>query len=289
MGFVFTKTSDHGTQNPIVARLSVQSRQLMDPFSLAEEKKNKIWSILHDKIQHQLLTCYDIWHQTASRELEIIRNIEENGIPTQSHGRVASVEQIENLKHLSDSFLYSAKSALRDIKSLVCEFFETDPKKRKKIEDDNFEGLSKWAKGRFGESDDFTKLLFEDYGLWINEVFSKRNAVEHPGGSSGHLEVLNFSAIRIPNTNEWKTTIPQWRRNQDQPSLITNDMQITIENILHFSEDILVHCLLKFGSMVPVVFYEIESEKRDVDCPIRLRVTLDREKLKSQQGSGGNA
>ena len=59
MGFVVTKTSDHGTKNPIVARMSVQSSQLMDAFSLTEEKKKEIWSILNDKIQKQLLACYD--------------------------------------------------------------------------------------------------------------------------------------------------------------------------------------------------------------------------------------
>src|SRR5438093_970274 len=98
MSFVIVKTSDHGTRNPIVARLSVQSRQLMEPFSISEEKKKAIWTILHDKVQYQLLTCYDIWSQAVSRELEILKEIEEHGIPTQSHGRVASLEQIENLK-----------------------------------------------------------------------------------------------------------------------------------------------------------------------------------------------
>lgn len=275
MSFIITKTSDHGTRNPIVARLSVQSRQLMEPFSISQEKKKEIWEILHDKVQRQLLTCYDIWSQTVSRELEIIKEIEEDGIPTQSHGKVASIEQITNLKHLADSFLYSAKSALRDIKSMVCEFFETDFKKRKKIEDGNYKDLKKWAKENFGESDPFTGLISEDLDLWIDEVYSKRNAVEHPGGHSGYLKISNFAAVRDPESKEWEVVIPQWKRNQDQSSSITRDMEITIENILNFSEDILVQCLLKSGSMVPIVFYEIEREKRDIDCPIRLGVPLE--------------
>ena len=282
MSYAVVKTSDYGTSNPIVARLSVQSRQLMEPFSISDEKKNRIWGILHDKLQQQLLNCYDIWSQVVSRELEIIAEVEEKGFPTQSHGRVASIDQIENLKHLADSFLYSAKSALRDIKSMICEFHESDSKKRKKLEDGSYEGLREWTKEKFGESDDFTRLISNDLDLWIDEVYSKRNAVEHPGGHSGHIEVSNFTAVQDSETKKWKGVIPLWKRNQNQISSITRDMQITIENILNFSEDILVQCLLKSGSMVPVVFYEIEKEKRDGDCPIRLRVTLDREKLESQ-------
>ena len=288
MSYVVTKTSDHGTSNPIVARLSVQSRQLMEHFSISEEKKKRVWGILHDKVQQQLLSCYDIWSQILSREKEIVAKIEENGIQTQSHGRVATIDQIENLKHLAGSFLYSAKSALRDIKFMICEFYETDAD-ISKVANKSYQYLKQWTKNRFGEEDEFAKLVSEDFDLWIDEVYSKRNAIEHPGGHSGHLEISNFTAAQNPESKEWKGVFPQWQRNQNQPSSITRDMQITIENILNFSEDVLVHCLRKAGSMVPVVIYEIQKENRDSDCPIRLRVTSDQEKLKSQQNGRDNS
>jgi len=290
MSYVVTKTSDHGTSNPIVARLSVQSRQLMEPFSISEKKKKRVWGLLHDKVQQELLSCYDIWSQILSRKKKIVAKIEETGIQTQSHGRVATIDQIENLKHLAGSFLYSAKSALRDIKFMICEFYETDAYICKiKAKDLNYKCLKEWAEKKFGEEDEFAKLVSEDFDLWIDEVYSKRNAVEHPGGYSGYLEISNFTAAQDPESKEWKGVLPQWQRNQNQPSSITRDMQITIENILNFSEDVLVHCLRRAGSMVPVVIYEIEKENRDSDCPIRLRVTLDQEKLKSQQNGGDDS
>lgn len=282
MAFVVTKTSEHGTKNPIVARLSVQSSQLMDAFSLTKEKKKEIWSILHDKVQKQLLACYDTWDEIALREVQIVRKVEEEGIETQSHGRVATIDTIERLEQSAHAFLYSAKSSLRDIKSMICEFFVESRRKRRELEDGNYGMLKDWAEGRFRRSDPLTELIAEDLKLWIDEVFSKRNAVDHPGGSSGILQVSNFSAVQDPETKNWKGVLPTWARNQDQPSAITRDMLITIENILCFSEDILVQCLLKCGSMVPVVFYEIQEEDRDPNCPMRLRVTIDREKLKSQ-------
>ena len=276
MSYIVSKTSDHGTSNPIVARLSVQSRQLMEPFSTSAEKKKRVWGILHDKVQQQLLSCYDIWIQISSKEEKIVAEIEETDIQTQSHGRVASIDQIGNLNHLAGSFLYSAKSVLRDIKFMICEFYEADADICKiKAKDLNYKDLKKWAGKKFGEEDEFTRLISEDFDLWIDEVYKKRNAFEHPGGYSGHLEISNFTAYQNPESKEWKGVFPQWQRNQEQPSSITRDMQITIENLLEFSEDILVHCLRKTGSMVPVVIYEIQKENRDCDCPIRLRATLN--------------
>ena len=158
---------------------------------------------------------------------------------------------------------------------MICEFFVESRRKRRELEDGNYSRLKDWAEGRFGASDPLTKLIAEDFELWIDEVFSKRNAVEHPGRSSDTLQVLNFSAVQDPVTKNWKGVFPTWARNQDQPSSVTRDMLITIENILCFSEDILVQCLIKSGSMVPVVFYEIPEEDRDPNCPIRLRVTIN--------------
>jgi hypothetical protein len=239
-------------------------------------------------VQQQLLSCYDIWTQVAPREAEIVAKVEETGIQTQAHGRVATIDQIENLNYLSGSFLYSAKSTLRDIKLMICEFYETDPD-IKKVEKRDFGYLEKWAKKRFGEADEFAKLISEDFRVWIDEIYKKRNAVEHPGGYSGHLEIFNFTAVQEPGTKKWKGVFPRWRRNQEQLSSITKDMQLTIENLLNFSEDILALCLRMVGSMLPLVFYEIPEESRDPECPIRLRVTLDQEKLKSQQGGGADS
>jgi U3 small nucleolar ribonucleoprotein component len=103
-------------------------------------------------------------------------------------------------------------------------------------------------------------------------------------GSQSWSQKILICGSQDPESKEWKGVFPQWQRNQNQPSSITRDMQITIENILTFSEDVLVHCLRKAGSMVPVVIYEIQKENRDSDCPIRLGVSSDKEKLKSQQG-----
>jgi len=113
MDFVLTITCEHGTTNPIVARLSVQSRQLMEPFRIRRDRADTVWSIIHNKIQPELLNCYDIWIQVANDETRIIAHVEEEGIKTQSNGRVATIETIPKLNDSAKAFLYAAHASLR--------------------------------------------------------------------------------------------------------------------------------------------------------------------------------
>jgi hypothetical protein len=274
MQFTITKISSHGTQNPIVARLAAQPRQLMDPFNIPEDKKQKICGTLHGGVQHHLLACYDIFSEVKAREDEILRSVMSNGIATQSNGRVASIESIENLERLAHSFLYSAKLALRDIKSVICEFFIEGKSKREKLEDGHYQNLKDWAEGRFGAQDDFAKTIAEDVSAWIDEVYARRNAIEHPGGKHGRFYVDNFAGFFDPHEKKWKCRPPTWKRNDAPPGSITEDMRVLNHNILCFSEDVLIHCLLKVPSAIPIIFYEIPEDERDPVCPIRLRPTI---------------
>jgi hypothetical protein len=253
----------------------------MQPFPLAKEKKDRIMRIFLERVQQKLLHCYDIFMHIAAQEAEIIAKVNEKGIETQSYGRIASITQIENLKPLAENFLYSAKSTLRDIKSVILEFFDDDPRVEN-LKESNYRHVAMWLEQRLGRDDEFAKLVTEDFKLWIDEVYNKRNAVEHPGGYSGRLEILNFTAIQEPESKQWKGIIPLWRRNQEPSASITSDMQTLIDNMLRFSEDVLVHCLQKVGCSLPVVFYEIPLEERNPQCPIRLGVTLDQEKMKNR-------
>jgi hypothetical protein len=274
MQFTISKVSNHGTANPIVARLAAQPRQLMDPFNIREETKANVCAILHGGVQQHLLTCFDILTDVKRREEEILQRIKTNGISTQSQGRVAEIESVDNLERLAHSFLYAAKLALRDIKSMVCEFFVEGEAKRRKLEDSNYIRLKEWSDGRFGKSDTLSMLLEEDTGKWIEEVYARRNAIEHPGGQYGQFHVINFTGYYDGIDKMWKCRAPSWRRNDGTPQSITNDMHVLTHNILCFSEDVLIHCLLKIPSAIPISFYEIPESKRDALCPIRLRVTI---------------
>lgn len=277
MDFVLTKTCEHGTTNPIVARLSVQSRQLMEPFRITRDTADAVWSIIHDKIQPELLNCYDIWIQVANDENRIITHVEKEGIKTQSNGRVATIETIPKLYDFAKAFLYAAHASLREIKSLICYLYDSDDQINK-VEKGNYKDLIKWSKQKFGENDEFTRLIEDYFTCCFSEVWEKRNTIPHPGGYSGELHISNFTAVKESETKEWKGVVPVWYRNSNAPSSIIHDMIVIIDNILRFSEDILVICLQKIGSIIPVLVLEMPEKDRDRDCPIRLRATRDQRK-----------
>jgi len=272
MSYVITKTCEHGTSNPIVARLSVQSRQLMEPFSISREKSDSAWAIIHDKIQPELLNCYDIWIHITNEENRIIDEIERKGINIQVDGRIASIDSIPKLHDSSKAFLHSAHAALREIKSLICCFYDCDDK-IKQVADKDYEHLTKWLKKKFGDADEFPILVEKDCSVWLSEVWKKRNTIPHPGGYSGLLNVSNFTASRDSETMEWNAVVPTWNRNDDNPTPITRDMGIIVDNILRFSENILVLCLRKLESILPIIFIEFDTNDRDANCPVRLRAT----------------
>tara|TARA_B110001469_G_scaffold123917_2_gene136688 strand:+ start:573 stop:1319 length:747 start_codon:yes stop_codon:yes gene_type:complete len=247
----------------------------MQAFPLGMEKENEVWAILHDKVQAQLLTCYDRWVEVSTREAEIIRGVEDGGVPTQAEGRVANINTIQGLAPSAHAFLYAAKSALRDVKSMICAFFVESRRAKKRIEDGNYHNLKEWAEGRFGDADRLARLIGTNVEAWIDEVYAKRNAVEHPDGGSGVLHISNFTAVQDPETRQWLGVRPMWARNDEPASSITDDMQAIIDNILGFAEDMLALSLLKSESALPITICEIPQAKRDPNCPIRLSITID--------------
>jgi hypothetical protein len=60
MPFIFKPFLDHGTTNPIVARLSVQIFKLLDQCSITKEIRDKIGGIYLYSLQKKLIRCWEI-------------------------------------------------------------------------------------------------------------------------------------------------------------------------------------------------------------------------------------
>jgi len=133
----------------------------------------------------------------------------------------------------------------------------------------------KWATERFGENDGVTKFLTTDHDHWIHQLVKMRNAVEHPGGYSGHLHIKNFDII----TSNGKTGIsePTWNLNDDVPTLIRKDLHVFVKNILELIEDVVISALEKFGKPSILAIIEIPEDKRREEAPIRFRIGLPQE------------
>ena len=107
-----------------------------------------------------------------------------------------------------------------------------------------------------------------------------RNAVEHPSGHSGTLHIHNFRILHEPTKNMPKLSAPYWHLDDDPPAFIYRDQNVFLWNMLEFAEDIVVLCLRKIDTNLPIMIVEIPERERDPECPIRLRFALGETKIK---------
>jgi hypothetical protein len=269
MGFTIKQISDVGSANPIVARLSLQFSEIISFYNLTEGAKGEINLVLSKDIQQRLLACEKIAIELNNEIANALQTIKENGLKTQSNGRVLESPHIIRLEERIESYLYNAKSCLRDVLKIYNIIFGTN------FTEARYDKAIKWASERFGEEDALTKFLKTDNDLWIHKLVKMRNAIEHPGGHSGHLKIQNFE-VKSDNT-QVTITEPSWNLNDDIPTIIRGDIQVFINNILEFTEDVVISALEKIGKPPILAILEIPKDQRREEAPIRFRMGLTQE------------
>jgi len=264
--FQLVKVSDQGTENPIVARLSVQTSELIKFCSRGEDFNNSVFSLFHEKVQKHLLECDQIAREIHQEVLDIDAEIGDEGIKTQADGRVIEVPHVMRLVPRVEQFLYCAKSALRDLAEIFELFWG------KKFEGARYDKIIAWAKEEYGDDSELVRLLEQDHDQWIKKLVAMRNAVEHPGGYSGYLHIHNIALVSPDHPRYPTLEPPRWNLNDDPEKSLVDDLLTFTSNILEFSEDLLIICIKMSGLPDMLGFSEIPKEKRDPTCPIRIRV-----------------
>lgn len=266
MGFVLKQVADVGSANPIVARLSLQFGNILDFYELTDEIKESIKSILHNDIQRRLISCHKIATEIVNEIEAATTEIKENGLKTQSSGRVIESPHILNLEERLETYLYNAKSCIRDSLKIYNIIFGST------FTEARFDKAIAWAEKEFGDNDLIVKFLKVDHGLWIHKLVKMRNATEHPGGHSGYLHIDNFEVI---TTHEGSSiNEPQWYLNDEDPAPIRGDLHVFVSNILELAEDIVLSALSKQKKPDLVSIIEIPMDQRREEAPIRFRMGL---------------
>ena len=111
MLFEGRKVSDVGSSNPIVARLAIQTSQLLQAFPLTEENKQAIFAIYGIKVQERLVACDGIRSHVEACSNQAFGQ----DLVFQAQGRAVTVPHIIDLDSSCETFLYQSKSALRDL------------------------------------------------------------------------------------------------------------------------------------------------------------------------------
>lgn len=265
MSWIIQQTSTYGTRHPVVARLAVQTLELIKWSNLPDEKQKEVLHLYVNTLKPHLLTCHEILDRLQTSLKESVEKL-----APQSDPRVRSIPYVPNLEVEAASFLYEVKNYLRDLLGLLRIFFGCNLKDASALYNAQGSGDSPvvaWASEQFGDKDKLTELLRSEQE-WVEEWIRMRNAVEHPGEKSGTLIIHNVR----PHPKE--LIAPAWSRDNRPEGDIFTDMQTGLHNMLTVAEELLIACIEKTTPHKIVTFYEIPEEKRNPDCPERFRIGL---------------
>ena len=111
MPFVLQKVLDHGTGNPIVARLSLQIFQILDQCDLEREKHEAIGNLYLNSLQRKLLRCWEI----KERFREGFHVAAETYESSANRGQAINIPNVSRLEEECHNYLYEIKNYIRDL------------------------------------------------------------------------------------------------------------------------------------------------------------------------------
>jgi len=271
MPFEFKKVFEHGTTNPIVARLSLQTLEILKQCNVSKDIQDKIGDLYLNSLQKKLLRCWEIEERFKKEFVAVVGKYKP---PTAANAPV-EVPQIARLEEECHNFLYEAKNYIRDLLQVLNYLYGTafvDASEFSRAKKGS-QSLVEFAEKTFGADDGKTKFLKEAV-LSVEELIAMRNSVEHPEGLSGKLFIANFTLGAGRKLDE-----PTWHREKDgklvtEPSSIRSDLEASIGNLLTLGEDVFVSWAsdhLQVPAMMRVAF--IPEERRNPLCPIKWTVT----------------
>ncbi|TIT31204.1 MAG: hypothetical protein E5W76_27880, partial [Mesorhizobium sp.] len=152
MAFQIQKISNAGTSNPIVARLGVQTTEIIGFAHLPDDKKEKIVSLYVMTLTQRLLKCEEALELVKGKINDDTARILANRA---TDSRTLEIPFVVGLTGHAEDFLYAAKNYLRDLLGIFqiaygCPLADARvfvPNKKGVIE------IAKWASDTFGPSD----------------------------------------------------------------------------------------------------------------------------------------
>lgn len=263
MRWTVTKVSDVGTTHPAVARLMLQTSDLLGATSYTKEQRDELATIYYKELYPVLIEC---WKAKDALETDILKSVESSG-QDKKDPRVFHLHAVDQLEQRAEHFLYQAKNYLRNTLRIWNWFYGSDLDEASAYILNGSETKSKletWAEGKFGADDARTKVIRSEQE-WAVPLIRMRNALEHPGRRSGTVHIENIKAVG--DQLVW----PTWRRNDEPPAHMIATMDNMLHGMLEMGEDILtVNIRPKLSPMFDI--YSIPENERDPQQPARLRV-----------------
>ena len=258
--WVYTKISDFGASNPLVANTVIMTDEFLRQL-YSNEDSNRIQIISKARDIKSVLLNYLLSLQSLidNSNAEIKKFIEnENVMNGKAH---AYFPQLKGLDGYATDFLISAKRCIQEV-SVMVNFFL--PLKRKHGRIDK---LLQEVKANHPEATTLINVL-KEYLPMCEHIYSFRNAQEHAATTDTPLIVNNFS---FENGNELNA--PKWGLQGQGLKYVYEEANEILSFLISFFEEVFLSCV----SLVFPVFpkYEIVFNENPVkENPLRYRLHL---------------
>ncbi len=274
--FQIKQIGNLGAKHPIISRLVLGSYHFLDFSNLNKNDIDDIKSILMDELRVSLTECWEVkdWVNEQS-EIEFQKYL--NGQKNNT-GFVVEAPNIIGLEPKLSNFLRASKRYLRHTVKIINVFYQTnfdepsclcswakDTKKKEK-------SLISMLERTHGKNDYFVRLVKGDQKSWIDFLMTFRNADEHPEGFSGSLKIENLTLLANGDVYG-----PVWFRDGKTPSGVIPDLETLCENLLGFTEEVIMNLSIdkftRFPHMIPVKISEEQRSKMNI--PTKWKAGLD--------------
>jgi len=263
--FKLMKILNYGSSHPVVARILLQTHDLLRWADLSDEERNLVVAV-YDRLKDRLLKCHEAFNRLCKALNKTIEECE-----FQKDGSSKFAPYVMGLDGEVETILYEAKNYLRDLLRILKIYFNYECNEAAYLYDPKSKGTSplvEWATERFGKDDPFTKMLATEQE-WIEYFIRRRNAVEHPAGHSGTLHIHNFLQCK-----DGRYVLPTWNLDDNEPKGIYPDIEVILENLLTLAEEFLVLCNVHRTKFKIIQYIEIPEDMRKPECPKRFTVQL---------------
>jgi hypothetical protein len=158
MPFEFKKVLEHGSTNPIVARLSLQILEILKQCDASKDIQDKVRDLYVDSLLKKLLRCWEIEERFNKEFAAAVGKYR----PPATANAPVEVPQIARLDEECHNFLYEAKNFIRDLLQVVNQLYGTTFKEASEFFRARKKGsrsLVEFAEKTFGVDDAKTKMI----------------------------------------------------------------------------------------------------------------------------------
>lgn len=242
MPLVTQKLSDHGTEDPLVARVVFQWLDILPWFVLSEARKTSFHETLLLKVMPRLIAARD-----AARTLRVGLQDTYQNTPT--------APKSEALQQLATTSIVEAQQGLEEFAAVFGFLLG------RQAPDRNYAALAKWARKWFSAAD----------RLCVRLTFANTNVIKPLADLRARL-MKGDKLIITPHRNLAEAT---WGFAGEPAVLLESYLESLTTQVVPFIEETITAALHHLPVHAPITLQEIPETERAKTAPVRFRVMTE--------------